>query len=88
MCVCMDGPARVSVMYLYMILHTYINLDLLRSPRCVRIAKIATLRYVHARRRARNLRGPTRSLIFAIVVVIEIIGRNNNHIHRHDVQVT
>lgn len=23
----MDGPARVSVMYLYMILHTYINLD-------------------------------------------------------------
>lgn len=29
MCVCMDGPARVSVMYLYMILHTYINLDLL-----------------------------------------------------------
>jgi len=22
MCVCMDGPARVSVMYLYMILHT------------------------------------------------------------------
>lgn len=29
MCVCMDGPARVSVMYLYMILHTYINLDIL-----------------------------------------------------------
>lgn len=27
MCVCMDGPARVSVMYLYMILpHTYIKL--------------------------------------------------------------
>lgn len=29
MCVCMDGPARVSVMYLYMILHTYINLDII-----------------------------------------------------------
>lgn len=27
MCVCMDGPARVSVMYLYMILHTYINFE-------------------------------------------------------------
>lgn len=41
MCVCMDGPAHVSVMYLYMILSAYVHKDYIFFFVC-RCLKITT----------------------------------------------
>lgn len=60
MCVCMDGPARVSVMYLYMILHTYIKF---RYPPTLRETSSKVTFFAAS---AMTHKGLSRSSIFAI----------------------
>jgi len=85
MCVCMNGPARVNVMYLYMIPHTCINLDYFeRRARASALKKSRFVAwcFVKGQLARRCSRVNSNNRIVTMTGMITGV----NHIHRHDVQ--